>query len=94
MPKFDTIVTIEDEDGDEHEIDVEIEYTDSAPDPDVGYNGGLEEFSFTQSDHKFYSVAILNKRLDDNEAFLEHVRNLIEEEIAANDDGDWPDTGY
>lgn len=85
MSKFDTVITVNDEDGEEHDINVEIDYTDSPAEPDVGYNGGLEEFSFTKSEHSVFNVKWLNEKLDSDTMFADYVMCQIIEDMESRE---------
>ena len=74
---FDEIITVEDEDGDEYDIEVTIYYSPEAPDPEVGYAGGMEEFGFESSEHAVFNVKWLEDKLNSDEHFADWIRDLI-----------------
>ena len=93
---FDDVITVEDEDGNEHDIDVTIYYEACAPDPSVGYNGGMEEFGFELSDHKTYTVKWLEEGLNSNQSFSDYIQGLVIKDIEGReyDSGPEDDSRY
>ena len=91
---FEETITIEDADGIEHDIDVTIYYTDCAPDPSVGYNGGIEEFGFESSEHAVFNVAWLEAKLTSDSKFSTRIQDLIIENLEGREYDPGPDDHF
>jgi hypothetical protein len=93
---FDDIITVEDADGGEHDIEVTIYYEACAPDPSVGYNGGMEDFGFKSSEHAEFNVKWLEEKLNSDLHFSDYIQGLIIADIEGReyDPGPEDDSRY
>ena len=91
---FDETITVEDADGNEQDIEVTIYYEACAPDPSVGYNGGMEEFGIESSEHAVFDVAWLEAKMKSDPKFEEYIQNLVIADIEGREYDDGPEDDY
>jgi len=85
MPTFNDIITVEDEDGDEFDITVTIDYDVVRADPSVGImQGYIENIGFTKSDDPVFNVKWLTEKLNNNSFFRDYVDNIVNEKAVSH----------